>query len=252
MTQAVVQPIKNINCLNNTTDGIGIGQFNPEWIVEHNIKTIVESTTRIMHPKLPTSWDVTEYNNMGYPIESYASSRHPKIKGKGKPEYGKEILAARDFTYEEKDSFLIQYKKMALYGKYKEESDSSMWIVMDNIINISKAKIFHGGKEKDSRYYRYDNFNRLQEVKFGNGELVAKYEYPKKNQIKYSKVYSGLESKDKFLYTLDDKGNLIESYNLENGNTNTFEYNSDGSLHKNNFYWGPVLSYYVTYEYYNN
>ena len=255
-TQAIINPINGISCLVIDNSNLYNSNFNPAWISTHQINKVVSTTfynknfiyNNIENLERKRGFNVFEFYENGYLKSSSGTDGNPNRKKE------KNTIVKHEYSYEEKDSFLIRdYKQIRFRDKNGKRTKPDTLKVFDftTSINHTSASYYHHDKKTVAKKYSYDKKQRLIEVRDGLNELKLKYIYHSDNEIeliKYSNWHKNPTNSN--LIKINDLGQIIESVNKVEDYTFLFEYDKNGALINRSEYRGGRLLRIEKFKYY--
>lgn len=189
---------------------------------KNKVKTIgYDSLKRI------EGYAIYEYDDNDNLIELLYKDKDDNMRTKRNFEYKNNSLFKETLSLpNQSEDYFYEFNSNNLLVKQTREIFKNTFhnIYLEYNINnkiVSKVEEIQN-KKTFGFFYKYDDFNRIVEAKtkvfHNNNEELIKYSYNENGEIEEKiSVIDGNETKSKFIYKYDDKGNWIYRYEYING-----------------------------------
>lgn len=220
--------------------------FNPKWVSKNGITKIIEREYLDGKNGKIHLVSVMDFNSDGYIKTKYSGKGYPQDDSPNE----EDIVAKWIYTYENQDSFIVQKSKVVrFYNQQEKLEEPDTLREVRKIIKLKSAKSYTNKNDEVIRTYNYDKKNRLLEAIDGKGKSIYKLEYPSDNIIQVE-IYSHWHKKyAKSWVTLNNKGQIIKTFDESNNGTHKFLYNKKGEMIEEEFFFKDKAPNYLTYEY---
>jgi hypothetical protein len=220
--------------------------FNPKWIAENNIETIIEREYLDGKNGKVHLVTILEYDKSGYLQTKFGGLSYPKNEEPIKDD----IFGRWEYKKIEIDSFITQPSKIIRFHNQKGKMEQPDTLKMGNkIYNIKYANVYLNEEGEMTREYIYDKSNRIiKELNKGGTEAFS-VKYKNDQLIEISKFNQWKEKTFSSFIIKDKTGRIIKNIDESNDMTHEFYYDKNGYMIENKHWFKGKEPNYHTYEY---
>lgn len=242
----LLNEISNRACLIVQPTAYHCVRFNPDWIVENRIESIIEREYLDGKEGRVHLVTVLEYNTDGYLEFKYSGMGYPKDDSPNK----EDIFSRWECETRILDSFVVHGSKIVRFHNEKGKMEKPDTLKMGySIFNVSKASNYINQENEIVRTYEYDKFKRLISESDSKGKSRFTIVYHSNNKIEIRKFSFWKKQEYSSWLTLDKKGRIIRNFDESNDSTHEFTYDNIGRMIEDEHWFKGKEPNYHTYEY---
>lgn len=202
-------------------------RFNPEWIVQNQIESIIEREYLDGRNGKIHLVTILEYDSNGYLKTKHSGLSYPKDDSPNK----KDIFSRWEYETEIIDSFVIHSSKIIRFHNEEGRMEKPDTLQMGgSIYNTNKATEFLNQNGELVRFYEYDKSDRLIAEKNNMGELNYSIIYHDDGKIEISEFSRWQNRQFSSWITLDNLGRIVINFDESNNLTHEFKYDDNGKM----------------------
>jgi len=220
--------------------------FNPIWIAENNIETIIEREYLDGRNGKVHLVTILEYDKSGYLHTKFGGLSYPKNEEPIKDN----IFGRWEYEKIEIDSFIIQSSKIIRFHNQKGRMEQPDTLKMGSkIYNIKNANVYLNDDGEMIREYVYDKSNRIIKELNKDGTEAFSVKYKNDKLIEINKFNQWKEKTFSSFIIKDKTGRIIRNIDESNDMTHEFYYDKDGFMIEDKYWFEGKEPNYHTYEY---
>lgn len=202
-------------------------RFNPEWIVENNIETIIEREYLDGKDGKVHLVSILEYDGKGYLKTKFSGLSYPENDLPNK----NDIFSRWEYKITSIDSFLVHSSKIIRFHNQNGKMEKPDTLQGGSkLYNLKNAKTYLNERGELLIKYIYDKSNRLTKELNAEGAEVLSIKYYENGMIEINK-FSQWQSKDFSSFIFKDKnGRIIKNVDESNNMTHEFIYDDNGFM----------------------
>ncbi|WP_417199798.1 hypothetical protein [Bizionia sp.] len=224
-------------------------RFNPEWIAENNIESIIKREYLDGKNGKVHLVSILEYDKNGYLKTKYGGLSYPKSESPTK----EDIFSRSEYKIISLDSFIVHSSNIIRYHNENGKMDQPDTLKMGtHIYNLKSAKVYLNENGEVYRKYFYDESDRLIKELDKNGEESFSIKYLENGKIEIVEFSRWKGEKFSSIITKDKFGRIVKNFDESNNLTNEFYYDKKGNMVEDKHWFEGKEPNYHTYEYISN